>query len=87
MDIDTGSWKKLFGMWPDGMARRGVLVTAFGEQIPFSGFSAASAMLLLERQTPDSLGARMVIVSYDQIVALKITEVVKFSAFRSLGFE
>ncbi len=67
------------------MPRRGVLVTAFGEQIAFEAFAASSEMLLLERRAPDTVGARLVILGYGGIQALKITDVVKMKAFESLG--
>jgi hypothetical protein len=81
------SWKDVFCQWPADMPRRGVLVAAFGEQIPFSGFSTSEAFLLAERQTPDAMGARTVLLPYDQIVALKIVDIVKMRLFQSLGFE
>jgi hypothetical protein len=64
-----------------------VLVVAFGEQIVFSGFAASEAFLLLERQSPDSMGARMILLPYDKILGLKIVDVVKVKAFQSFGFD
>jgi hypothetical protein len=86
MDI-LRTWKDVFGRWPPDMPRRGILVVAFGEQIPFSGFSISDGFLLVERQTPDSMGARTVLVPYDQIAAVKIVDIVKTRLFQSLGFE
>lgn len=81
------NWRDFFVRWPAEMNRRGILVTTFGEQIPFSGFWLNADLLLLERQTPDSLGARTILMPFDQISALKIVDVVKAKAFQSLGFE
>lgn len=81
------SWKDFFCRWPRGIPRRGVLVTSFDEQIPFAGFLISEAFLLLERTTPDSMGARMVVLPYENLAALKITEVVKPAALESMGFE
>lgn len=81
------NWQGYFTNWPAEMARRGILVTTFGEQIPFSSFWTSSNLLLLERQTPDSLGARMIVLSFAQVAALKIVDVLKAKAFESLGFE
>ncbi len=50
-------WKKFFLGWPADMPRRGILVTAFGDQIPFAGFMTSEALLLIERATPDAVGA------------------------------
>jgi hypothetical protein len=69
------AWKSLFVSWPAELNRRGILVTAFGEQIPFSGFLTAEGLLLLERSTPDSMGARTVMLPYDQVAAIKLTDV------------
>ncbi len=79
-------WRKCFEQWPDDVQRRGVLVTSFGEQIAFDAFAASSDMLLLDRRTPDTVGARLVLLSYDTIAALKITDVVKMKSFEPLGF-
>ena len=87
MDASSSGWKDFFRNWPARVPRRGVLVTSFDEQIPFDGFFTSETFLLIERRAPDSLGARMVVLGYDKVTALKITEVVKPKAFRSMGFE
>jgi hypothetical protein len=81
------SWKDVFCHWPAEMPRRGVLIAAFGEQIAFAGFSTSEAFLLLERNSPDSMGARTILMPYDNVLGLKITDVVKPRAFQSLGFD
>jgi hypothetical protein len=82
-----GGWKAVFDVWPKEMARRGVLVASFGEQIAFASFSAGEHFLLLERQTPDAVGARNIMLPYDKIMALKITDVVKPKQFQAFGFD
>lgn len=84
--MDVSIWKTLFGAWPPDMPRRGILVTGFGEQVPFSGFMTSEAFVCLDRQNPDSLGARTLVIPYESIAALKIVDVVKPSALRGLGF-
>lgn len=42
--------------------------------------------MLLDRQTPDAVGARKVILPYSQIVGLKITDPIGADAFREVGF-
>jgi hypothetical protein len=79
-------WKDFYARWPDDLARRGVLVTNFGEQIVFTNFMVSEAMLLVERSAPDTMGARQVILPYGQIAGLKITDVVKPRAFVDMGF-
>ncbi|MCC6123515.1 MAG: hypothetical protein IT426_00985 [Pirellulales bacterium] len=81
------NWRDFFAHWPSEVQRRGIVVTSFGEQIPFSAFWTSSNLLLLERQTPDSLGARTIILAFAQIVAIKIVDVVKAKSFQSIGFE
>jgi hypothetical protein len=80
------AWRKFFRGWPAGLAQRGVLVTSFGEQIPFASFSAAEELLLVDRPTPDVTGARKVVVGYDAVVAVKLTDVVKPAALAPWGF-
>jgi hypothetical protein len=87
MDKDaSGVWRRCFESWPSELERRGVLVTTFGEQILFDSFAISPDLLLVERRAPDTVGARTVIVSYEQIAALKIVEVTKQKAFQSMGF-
>jgi hypothetical protein len=81
------NWRDFFAQWPADMHRRGIIVTSFDEQIPFSAFWTSSNLLLLERQTPDSLGARTIVLAFTQITALKIVDVVKPKSFQTLGFE
>ncbi len=68
------------------MARRGILVTSLGDQIPFSGFMTTETLLLLERSTPDSMGARTVILPYESVTAVKLTDVTDSKSFRTFGF-
>ncbi len=79
-------WRRCFQEWPSELERRGVLITSFGDQIPFDGFATSSEMLLVERRAPDTVGARMVLLPYGNIQGLKILDVVKLKAFQSLGF-
>jgi hypothetical protein len=79
-------WRHCFNSWPAEVDRRGVLVTSFDEQIPFESFLASTDMLLVERRAPDTLGARMVLIAFHDIRALKIVYVLKPKAFHSLGF-
>ena len=83
----VNTWTDVFRGWPAELPRRGVLIATFGEQIPFSGFSAAEAFLLVERQSPDTTGARMILLPYSNILGLKIVDVVKAKVFQPLGFE
>jgi hypothetical protein len=82
----ASAWRDYFLAWPKELPHRGVLVTSFGEQIPFDGFMTTDALLLIERRTPDTIGARKVILSYTQIVAIKLVDVVKAKVLAGAGF-
>ncbi len=81
------AWRDCFARWPDELAKRGVIVTKFDEQIMFSNFLYSDNLLLIERQTPDTIGARQVILAYESISAVKIVDVIKLKALARLGFE
>ena len=80
-------WRECFHRWPAELDRRGVVVTTFDEQIPFESFLISNDMVLLERRAPDTVGARMVLVGFQFIQAVKIVDVVKSKAFHGMGFE
>jgi len=87
MALDAAEiWRKCLQNWPPELQRSGVLVTSFGEQIAFDNFAASDDMLLVERRAPDTVGARLVLLAYQNVDAVKVTEVVKLKAFQSLGF-
>ncbi len=79
-------WASFFEKWPGKMAKRGVVVTSFGEQILFSGFLVGEDLLIIERQAPDTVGARQVVLPFDNIQAVKIVEIAKKGLWKSLGF-
>jgi len=84
--MGAANWKDLLQAWPAEIPRRGVVVTTWGEQVPFEGFLSNEGFLIISRSTPDSLGARMLVVPFDSVAALKLTDVVKAKSFQSLGF-
>jgi len=77
----TETWRALFENWPESMPREGLLVTNFQEQIPFISFMVSGGIVLVERDTPDSYGARKVMVSYDAISAVKLTKPMEMARF------
>ena len=82
----TRAWRECFENWPAEVRRRGVLVTSFGEQISFADFMTSPGIVLIERTSPDPIGARMVLVPYDSILGLKITDPLQPAALRAMGF-
>ena len=80
------SWRSLFENWPESIPREGIVVTNFQEIIPFNNYLISGGLLLLERDKPDSQGARKVMVSYDAISAVKITNPMELVRFQVMGF-
>ena len=86
--MNTGEyWRALFETWPSSVPRRGLLITTFNESIAFVGYLMSGGILLLERDRPDTVGARKVMVAYDAIAAVKITDVIDLAKFEALGFQ
>lgn len=81
------SWQSLFENWPDSMPREGMLVTTFQETIPFVNFLISGGMVLVERDKPDTTGARKVLIPYQSIAALKIASPMELSRFQVMGFQ
>lgn len=83
----TEAWRNLFENWPDSIPRQGLLVTTFQETIPFVNFLISGSILLVERDKPDSVGARKVMIVYDAISAVKITNPMELARFQVMGFQ
>lgn len=84
---NTESWRTLFENWPESIPRAGLLVTTFGETIPFTNFLISGGILLVERDRPDTAGARKVMVAYDAISAVKLTGTEELARFQVMGFQ
>ena len=80
-------WQSLFENWPDVIQRRGTIITKQGESVPVINFLISSNLLLIERDGPDSTGARKAIVPYDAIAMLKLAATCEMSLFQSMGFQ
>jgi hypothetical protein len=80
------TWQQYFQNWPQDVPPRGIVVTRFDEQVPFDGFLTSDTMLLLQRRTPDNAGARKVLLTYDDVAAVKFVDVVRSKAFETIGF-
>jgi hypothetical protein len=87
--METGAcdWKGLLRNWPAELPRRGIFVTSLNDQVPFDGFLTSQSFVLAQRSAPDSMGARTVILPFDQIAALKLTDPAKPKIFQAMGFE
>jgi len=86
--MDTAeAWRTIFESWPDAIPRQGLVVTQFQETIPFCDFMVSGGILLLERDKPDSVGTRQVMLAYDAISAIKLTKPMEFARFQVMGFQ
>ncbi len=81
------AWRSLFENWPESSPREGLLVTTFNEHIPFTDFLVSGGVLLVDRDKPDTYGARKVLVSYAAIQAVKLTSVLELGRFQVMGFQ
>lgn len=80
------AWQQLFENWPAETPKIGIVVTNFQENIGFTNFMTSDGLLAIERDRPDSIGARKVVVAYAAIVAVKITDTSEFARMSALGF-
>jgi hypothetical protein len=79
-------WKSFFSNWPPGIQHRGVLVTTLNEAIPFKGFMMKDDLLLLDRNNPDSMGARFILIDFAAINNLRLIDPLKEPVFAGAGF-
>ena len=87
MEAAAATWRALFENWPESIPRQGLLVTTFQETIPFVNYLISEGALMVERDKPDSFGARKVIVAYEAISAVKITSPQELGIFTAMGFQ
>lgn len=80
------NWRDLFEKWPATLSKRGVLVSTLNEVIPFKSFLLKGDTLLLERTNPDPLGTRFIVMGFDTIHMLKLTDPLKEDVLTGAGF-
>ena len=80
------AWRDVFTHWPAAIPRRGVVVSTLNEAIPFKSFLIKGDTLLLERTNPDPLGTRFIVLAYDAIHLLKLTDPLKESVLTGAGY-
>jgi hypothetical protein len=83
----AGSWKAIFENWPEAVPRQGMVVTSYAETIPFVNFLISPGVVMLERDKPDTLGARKVMVTYTSISAVKLASPMELARFQVMGFQ
>lgn len=79
-------WKTLFENWAPSVPRRGIVVTLYGENIAFVGYMLSEGVVLLDRDKPDTVGGRKVMLAYDQIACVKIVDPLELVRFQAMGF-
>lgn len=80
-------WLDLLERWPKDVPHKGVIMTELNESISFVGFAYDDNMVVVQRQTPDAIGARQVIIPFTSISYLKITAIVLPKSFADFGFK
>ena len=80
------TWNTFFTQWPDGIARHGIIITNLNDSIPFKSFWIKDGLLLLERNNPDALGGRFVLLGFDVINTVKFTDPLRESVITEAGF-
>jgi len=78
-------WRTFLAKWPPKMEHRGVVVTN-AEQVSFVDFFLSEQAALFERVAPDAMGGRKLIIPYNKIEAIKITESIDSQIFAASGF-
>jgi len=80
------SWQQLFENWPADAPKVGIVTTTFQESVGFTNFMIAEGLLALERDRPDSVGARKIVLPFSAITSLKMTDTKDFTEIAKLGF-
>lgn len=78
---------RIFSNWPAAIPCQGIVVTAFGESIPFQDYMLTDELVLLLRPQPDSSGTRRVIMKISDIIGIRITEAIEPERFTAMGFQ
>ncbi len=81
------AWKLLFQRWPASIPKAGIVVTSLNDTVTFNSFQISEHMVLLERDRPDTMGARSVILPWQEIVSVKLTTPLEPSQFKDMGFK
>ena len=86
MEKSAAIWRDMFLKWPPHFKRKGVIEPVRGESIPFIDFVMSEDVVVIERATPDTTGARRVAIPFQNIMLLKYTEPLNTEAFLLAGY-
>ena len=78
---------RILSEWPVSIQRNGIIMTSFGESVPFTDYMLCDNLVLLDRGVPDTSGARRVMLPIDTIVGIKITDPIEMARFTVMGFQ
>ena len=81
------SWRSILENWPEVIPKSGIVVTSYQESIPFQNFLLSTGVVLFERDKPNSLGARKVMLSYEAICAIKLSDTMELARYQVMGFQ
>lgn len=85
--MDTArAWHDFFENWPADLPQEGIIITTFQESIPFVRFLISDGTIAIERDRPDTIGARKVVIAFAAIAAIKMTDTGDFGRFAKMGF-
>ena len=79
-------WDAFFNNWPASLARKGILQTILNEVMPFKNYWIKDGLLLIERVTPDAMGARFVLVSFEVVSLVKFIDPLSATDIAAAGF-
>ncbi|MBX3426003.1 MAG: hypothetical protein KF688_10020 [Pirellulales bacterium] len=87
MPATNSPWRDFFMTWPANVPRAGIVVSTLNEQTPFKNFWIRGETLLLERNVPDALGGRFIVIGFDVINTFKFTSPLNAATIADAGFE
>ncbi len=79
-------WQTFFQEWPASIPRRGIVTNSLNEPMPFKGFMLKGNMILLERNNPDAMGGRFILMNFASIDSVKLIDPLKESDATAAGF-
>ena len=68
-----------------GHSASGLIVSTLNEPIPFKSFLLKGETVLLERAIPDPMGTRFIVLAFEAIHMLKLTDPLERSGFHDAG--
>ncbi len=83
----AANWKSFLEEWPESIPRQGVIISCLNEAMPFRNIWTKGNTVLLERTVPDALGGRFLLIDFEIINSIKITNPLTADMVSEAGFE